>query len=39
MPELPGNGVYGPIRGHRTRPAASKYPRWRRPLVSEMGGM
>ena len=31
MPELPGNRVYGPIRGHRTRPAAREYPRWRRP--------
>ena len=26
MPKPPGNGVDGPIRGHRTRPAAPEAP-------------
>jgi hypothetical protein len=31
MPKPPGNRVDSPIRGHRTRPAADKSPRRRRP--------
>ena len=36
MPKPPGNGVYGPIRGHRPRPAAGEYPRPTASLLSEI---
>ena len=36
MPELPGNRVYGPIRGHRTRSTTGEYPRPKASSMSEM---
>jgi hypothetical protein len=37
MPELPGNRVDSPIRGHRTRPAARESPPGRRPYRASIG--
>jgi hypothetical protein len=36
MPKPPGNGVYGPVRGHRPRSAAGEYPRPTASLPSEI---
>ena len=36
MPEPPGNRVYGPIRGHRTRSAGREYPQRQATLTSGM---
>ena len=36
MPKPPGNGVYGPVRGHRPRSAAGEYPQPSASLLSEI---
>jgi hypothetical protein len=39
MPKPPGNGVYGPVRGHRPRSAAGEYPRPTASLLSEIDSL